>query len=119
MTSHIGPDPMVLTHSCLNLPRLTAGCTQERNLYLATLSSRLFCEFPISGYSWLGKLLRTLTVAGIRKLATWGIETLVDDRIFADTARFARVKTVGEYTELVAQRDEFIRSFNEQVCRLL
>lgn len=52
-------------------------------------------------------------------MAAWVLETYFGDKIFADSARSARVKTVGKYTELIAERNGFIRSFHEQVCQLL
>ncbi|KAF8239357.1 amidase [Tricholoma matsutake] len=67
----------------------------ERNLLLATISARVF--------------------SGIRTMAAWVLETYFGDKIFADSARSARVKTVGKYTELIAERNGFIRSFHEQV----
>jgi hypothetical protein len=60
-----------------------------------------------------------LTAAGIRATVAWVLETVFSDKIFADTVRLTRAKTVGEYTEFVAQRNDFIRSFDEQVCQLL
>jgi len=60
-----------------------------------------------------------LTAAGIRATAAWILETFFGDKIFADTVRSAKIRTVGEYTEIVAQRNEFIRSFHEQVCQVL
>jgi hypothetical protein len=52
-------------------------------------------------------------------MAAWVAETVFGDKIFADTVRLTRAKTVMEYTDFVAQRNDFTRSFDEQVRQLL
>jgi hypothetical protein len=51
-------------------------------------------------------------------MAAWGVETFATDKHYADIIRSMKVKTVREYTEIVAQRNEFVRSFDEQVRQL-
>ncbi|TFK32784.1 amidase signature domain-containing protein, partial [Crucibulum laeve] len=47
----------------------------------------------------------------IRSAAAWLIERIWGDKLFADTIRVSRVKPVHEYAELVAQRNEYAKSF--------
>ncbi|KAF5383525.1 hypothetical protein D9615_003592 [Tricholomella constricta] len=51
----------------------------------------------------------------IRNFAAWLLETLFSDGLFANSLRAARVRTVLGYTELVAEREDLIKSFHKQV----
>ncbi|CAA7267413.1 unnamed protein product [Cyclocybe aegerita] len=51
----------------------------------------------------------------IRTLATWLMETLWGDKIFANTVRVTRAKTVTEYWKLLSEKGAYLRRFNEEV----
>ena len=85
---------------------------------MVTITPRLWCEFNDHGAD--DRLLKhdNMLTAPIRAIAAWAVERFFGDKIFAGTMRASRVRTVTEYTENVARRNEFIRSFHEQVRQL-
>jgi hypothetical protein len=54
-------------------------------------------------------------VAFVRGILSWIVENVLGDGIFASVMRMARVKGVGEYWSLAAQRDRFALEFQEKV----
>ncbi|KAG5647829.1 hypothetical protein DXG03_007753 [Asterophora parasitica] len=69
---------------------------------------------PIENSLWLVTSGPSLP-AFIRNFAAWVLETVLGDSIFATSVRAAKVSTVREYTELVAQREDFIKFFRKEV----
>jgi len=51
----------------------------------------------------------------IRRFLAWIVEHTFGDKLFANSMRMVRPKPVQEYTQLVAERDEFTRNFYEEV----
>lgn len=51
----------------------------------------------------------------VRSFAAWAIETVLGDQIFAKIVRTARVRPVEGYTSLIAERENFIKTFHRQV----
>lgn len=51
----------------------------------------------------------------LRDIAAWIVETFLHDKIFADALRAAKNKTVREYWALAAERDRFVKNFDEEV----
>lgn len=54
-------------------------------------------------------------LAFVRWLAAWALERIVGDKIFADTLRASRTKSVGEYWALTRKRDDFIKQWYQEV----
>ncbi|RDB20927.1 putative amidase PB8B6.03 [Hypsizygus marmoreus] len=67
----------------------------EKSLFLVSIGPRMF--------------------SFIRNFAAWTLETFFSDRIFASTVRNAKVRSIGEYTDLVAAREDFIKTFHRHV----
>ncbi|KAG6813163.1 hypothetical protein H0H92_013570 [Tricholoma furcatifolium] len=51
----------------------------------------------------------------IRTILAWGMQSILGDAIFANNIRSTRVRTVAEYTALVAERNAFIKMFHTEV----
>ncbi|KAJ3510734.1 hypothetical protein NLJ89_g4506 [Agrocybe chaxingu] len=51
----------------------------------------------------------------IRTLATWVMEALWGDKIFANTVRVTKAKSVTEYWKLLSEKGAYVRRFNEEV----
>ncbi|KAG6869233.1 hypothetical protein C0993_009097 [Termitomyces sp. T159_Od127] len=51
----------------------------------------------------------------VRSFAAWAIETVLGDKIFAQIVRTTRVRPMEEYTSLIAERDDFIKTFYHEV----
>ncbi|KAL0953568.1 hypothetical protein HGRIS_004786 [Hohenbuehelia grisea] len=51
----------------------------------------------------------------VRAFASWAVETLFGDKLYADGLRSASIKSVREYHALVAKRDEYIRKFYQEI----
>jgi hypothetical protein len=56
-----------------------------------------------------------LLLGFLRNLLAWGAETFAHDPIFASSARASRVKSVFDYHECIAERNEFQRLFYREV----
>uniref|UniRef100_A0A8H7XRN7 amidase n=1 Tax=Psilocybe cubensis TaxID=181762 RepID=A0A8H7XRN7_PSICU len=70
---------------------------KENSLFLATLGPRV--------------------PSLVRSFAAWILETFVGDKIFAETIRASRAKTVAEYWKLIHQRNECVKKFYEAVWK--
>jgi len=53
--------------------------------------------------------------AFVRTFAAWIIEAFLGDKIFAETLRVTKSKSVSSYWKLIAAKDEYIRHFNETI----
>ncbi|TEB29057.1 amidase [Coprinellus micaceus] len=53
--------------------------------------------------------------AFVRSFAGWAIESVVGDKIFADTLRASTAKSVGEYWALTSERDDFTKEWYQEV----
>ncbi|KAF8159688.1 amidase [Crassisporium funariophilum] len=51
----------------------------------------------------------------VRTFATWILETFWKDKLFADTIRVTKSKSITDYWKLIAQRDEYSASFYQTV----
>ena len=81
------------------------------------LGPKLWCTSLVSRSDFNESLQGLLTFAApVRKLGAWIIENVFGDSFFASLFRVAKRKTVGEYHDLIAERDTFIKEFNQKVC---
>lgn len=55
------------------------------------------------------------TPAVVRIFATWIIESFLDDKLFADSIRATKAKSVSDYWKLISERNEYVTHFNETV----
>ena len=62
------------------------------------------------------KMMLTLLIAFLLSFATWIIDKVVGDKIFANVMKAACVKPMGEYMKLCEERDKFNRMVYDQAC---
>ncbi|KAF8892088.1 amidase [Infundibulicybe gibba] len=68
---------------------------KDSSLFISTLGPRL---------NWM-----------VRAVLTWALETLLHDSTFAATMRASRVKPFSEYMQLIVQRNEYAKTFHQEV----
>jgi amidase len=106
-------------HECIEFE--VPNASKAFNLFIAFISSDGYktmlshlgpdkqeeCLFLVT----LGPKLPSL----VRKFASWAVRKFMKDDLFADSMNEARVRTTRELMECVAERDEYVKLFYEQV----
>ena len=116
MMSHLGPDPK----ATWNLSQWSLISTL---LYFTGRSSfpgyfGNWSELWAQAWHIICWFTSTFISGILRAISTWTIETFFHDKLFADSARVAKVKPVREFLDLTAQRDQFMRFFYQEVREL-
>jgi hypothetical protein len=52
----------------------------------------------------------------VRNFAAWAVKTFFNDNQYAESLKSARVRSTYEQMKCVAERDEYVKLFYEQVC---
>jgi len=117
LTSHLGPDPMVINLNLSLVYVQSENIQQEKSIWLPVYGSRL--PGMLSNY-FICSVARVITLASglIRGVASWVVENVLGDTRFVRILRAARIKTFGEWSDYTVKRNEFIQEFYDKVSQM-